>query len=239
MATYLFEALFLALTITLLSHLSRWDASATAEPGNCYNTVFTGPLYAPHPLTDMVYVSITAFWNLAMTFGAAFVGPRPGRLLLVLAAAQYPVHLYFVIAVRHANQPLLRRNGEGQEDDWDFGQTTAMLLLALAYVSVFDRTREYFSWKREEGDRRLLRSNGGANGGASESDLSLAEFGNSRSGPAAMEVLTKINVEATGTAYEAKAKMMAEESSLKDEDGGASSHEFSRDDRAAEPAALR
>jgi hypothetical protein len=58
--------------------------------------------------------------------------PREEQLLersgtiLVLAMLQLPVHLYFVIALRAVNQPLLEG---GSENSWGFGQVVAIIML--------------------------------------------------------------------------------------------------------------
>jgi hypothetical protein len=114
-----------------------------------------------------------------------------------------------MITVRHNNQPLLRNEGE-EEDTWDYGQTTAMLLLLLAYVEVFGKSREYFNWRKENKTRRLL---GGGPGGPSDSDLSLAEYGRSRTMIAPPEPLVETMEEDTAGVQITKEELAVKEAS--------------------------
>ena len=79
--------------------------------------------------------------------------------MLLLAVAQFPVHLYAVIALRAGNQAAVLEvsryegvvngdgNGQGEEgegkgegeNNWDFGQTTAVLLLFVTLHECFEK----------------------------------------------------------------------------------------------------
>ena len=87
------------------------------------------------------------------------------KFVLLLAVAQFPVHLYAVVALRAGNQAALEgvsRNegvvdgdgqgeeGEGEgENDWDFGQTTAVLLLLVTLHECFEKGVGLWRFERE------------------------------------------------------------------------------------------
>lgn len=52
--------------------------------------------------------------------------------IIHLALAQYPIHLYMVVAMRSSNEGLV---GGDSENDWGFGQVVA---LVLASATVFE-----------------------------------------------------------------------------------------------------
>lgn len=130
--TYVFAILFLALTILLEVRLNEWSDSENSEepkPGRCYYTNGTSTPSAGHPWTDKTYVGITAGWLLLVMASAIFGRSERRKIILILAFLQFPVHLYMTIALRTANQEHL--SGEEGENGWDFGQTTAILLLGV------------------------------------------------------------------------------------------------------------
>ncbi|KAK7949084.1 uncharacterized protein PG986_009970 [Apiospora aurea] len=139
---YGFGVFFIALALTFVIRLARWQEDG--KLGECYNTVGASSKFASHPGSDQTYVLITAFWLLIGVGMAVFGGPRLLLVVLAFAMLEYPVHLYFMIAIRHANQPLLE--GTEDEDSWDFGQTTAMLLLGLAYLEFASKAVKYRKW---------------------------------------------------------------------------------------------
>ncbi|KAH8881018.1 hypothetical protein GQ53DRAFT_624164, partial [Thozetella sp. PMI_491] len=140
LTTYLFAMFFTALTLVVLVRLRNWDGNSET-PGLCYVTNGVSLAISDHPLSDIIYVAITASWLLGAMALASFAGPRRRRILLLSAYVQYPVHLYFAISIRHVNQPQLE--GDEREDGWDFGQTTAMLLLGVAILEVASKTLQY------------------------------------------------------------------------------------------------
>jgi hypothetical protein len=56
--------------------------------------------------------------------------------------------MYFMIAIRHVNQPLLEG---GTEDEWEFGQTTAVILLGVAIIELVGHLKEYHTYNRYDG----------------------------------------------------------------------------------------
>lgn len=142
---YGFSVFFIALAITFVIRLAKWQEGG--KLGACYNTVGAANRFASHPGSDQAYTVITALWMLAGIGMAVFGGPKVLMVVLVFAMLEFPVHLYFMIAIRHANQPLLE--GTEDEDRWDFGQTTAMLLLGLAYLELVVKFLRYRKWTRE------------------------------------------------------------------------------------------
>ncbi|KAK8039894.1 hypothetical protein PG993_008305 [Apiospora rasikravindrae] len=139
---YGFGVFFIALAITFVIRLANWQEGD--KLGECYNTAGASSRFASHPGSDQAYVLVTALWLLIGVGMAVFGGPKLLMVVLVFAMLEYPVHLYFMIAIRHANQPLLE--GTEDEDKWDFGQTTAMLLLGLAYLEFFVKAVKYRKW---------------------------------------------------------------------------------------------
>lgn len=142
--TYLFALLFLALTILLCIRLDDW--SPATRPGRCYNARLVST--PPHPTTDKIYVAITASWLLIVMALAVLLGARRRRLVLTLSFLQFPVHLYMAIALRCANQGQLE-GVVGNENQWDFGQTTAVLLLAVAVAELISKGREYLRFEEQ------------------------------------------------------------------------------------------
>lgn len=81
---------------------------------------------------------ITGFTLLITMILAIFSGPRFRIALVAMALLHYGVHLYFMVVVRHANQKLLE--GVEREDRWDFGQSTAMMLLGFSIYEVLKKS---------------------------------------------------------------------------------------------------
>ncbi|KAH8894848.1 hypothetical protein GQ53DRAFT_64810 [Thozetella sp. PMI_491] len=138
--TYLYAAFFLALTILLEVRLSEWTV-ASDQLGKCYVTTGITSLGASHPIADKVYVAVTAAWLLIVMLGTVFGRPQHRKLLLILSAVQFPIHLYMMVMLRIANQESLE--GEEDENGWDFGQTTAMILLAASLFELGQKLTEY------------------------------------------------------------------------------------------------
>ncbi|KAI0380941.1 hypothetical protein F5Y04DRAFT_88351 [Hypomontagnella monticulosa] len=141
--SYAFAILFLALTILLEVRLGEWSLE---KAGYCYVTTSTTYEGAAHPWSDQVYVAVTAAWLLIVMFGALFSSVKFRKPLLLLSALQFPVHLYMMIALRTANQDALE--GKETENEWDFGQTTATILLGLAIGQLVHQAIEYVKFER-------------------------------------------------------------------------------------------
>ncbi|CAG8111927.1 unnamed protein product [Penicillium salamii] len=143
-AVYIFLALYLALTILLGIRLNEW--SPHQEPGRCYySTLVTDPS-ASHPAADKYYVGFTSTWLMIVVLASVFAGVKRRRAILVLSSLHFPLHLYMTIALRVANDKKL----EGEithENEWDFGQTTAVMLLAIALVELFKKGKEYYDFE--------------------------------------------------------------------------------------------
>lgn len=145
-ATYLFGVMFLALTILLCLRLNEWDVDA--RPGRCYYShLVTAGGYGSHPLADKIYVGVTAAWMLLAIGMAAFMGVRWRKWILRSAFLQFPVHLYMAIALRSENQGRLAGD-ERDENGWDFGQTTAVLLLGAAFEELVRKGSDYWKFER-------------------------------------------------------------------------------------------
>lgn len=138
--------MFVTLTILLGIRLSEWHPDR--EPGRCYYSSLITITNARHPAADKVYVAITAAWMLLVMFSAAFFGAMHRRWILVSAFLQFPVHLYMTIALRTENQGKLSGE-EKDENGWDFGQTTAVVLLAAAVEELGRKFGEYRHFEKE------------------------------------------------------------------------------------------
>ena len=159
--TYVFACLFLALTILLEVRLNEWEDAETSEepkPGRCYYTHGISSPSAGHPWTDKTYVGITAGWLLVVMASTIFGRSERRKIILILSFLQYPVHLYMMIALRTANQDHL--GGEEGENGWDFGQTTAILLLGVTINELISKSlgfrREARELSKEAGAYRSL-----------------------------------------------------------------------------------
>jgi hypothetical protein len=151
---YGFITLFIAVTILLLVNLSKWNEE---EEGHCYITTFIETPDAVHPRADIIYVVITAVWNLFALASAVLGGPKRMKAVVILAALQFPLHLYMMLALRVKNSNHLE--GEESEDDWKFGQTIAVLLLALVLKDCYHGIRHYREYEKvalAEGKRNTI-----------------------------------------------------------------------------------
>lgn len=144
-ATYLFVALYLALTILLCLRLNEW--APDTSPGRCYYSFLVTSPGASHPTADKVYVGITSSWLITVVLASVFIGVKRRRTILVLALLHFPLHLYMAIALRQANSG--RFEGEvTHENEWDFGQTTAVILLGIAVLELVTKGKEYSDFER-------------------------------------------------------------------------------------------
>lgn len=143
-AAFLFTALYIALTILLCVRLHEW-APDTA-PGRCYYTHLVTSVTASHPGADETYVGTTASWLVVVLLFSIFGGVRLRRGILILSYLQFPLHLYMTLALRIANEG--KFEGEMKhENEWDFGQTTAVVLLGIAVVEFLKKGKEYYDFE--------------------------------------------------------------------------------------------
>jgi hypothetical protein len=140
-ALYLYGTLFLALSIVLGVRLNEWDEN---EEGHCYYTKLVTAPSASHPKADKIYVGFCSAWLLLCLVLAVIGDTRHVKTVLVLALAQYPLHIYFMTVVRTANTNKLE--GPESENDWKFGQTIAILLL---FLTLKDVVRGLKIWLRQ------------------------------------------------------------------------------------------
>lgn len=166
-ATYVFSVFYLALTILLNNKLGEWDLEVA---GTCYNSHLTSKPGASHPQADRVYLWVTFGWMITVMGFAIFGNASHRRFILVAAFVQFPLHFYMMLALRSANQGLLgvtageaadaseaatrlrsraESSEEATENEWDFGQTTAILLLFVALVEAFGKGYEFFKFERQ------------------------------------------------------------------------------------------
>lgn len=143
-AVYLFLALYLALTILLGVRLNEW--SPHQEPGRCYYSTLIADPSSSHPAADLYYLGFTSSWLMVVVLASVFAGVKRRRVILVLSSLHFPMHLYMTIALRVANHG--KFEGEvDNENEWDFGQTTAVLLLAIAIIELFKKGKEYYDFE--------------------------------------------------------------------------------------------
>lgn len=150
-ATYGFAVMFLALTVLLCVQLSEW--APNQEPGRCYHAQLITITHANHPAADITYVVVTAVWMIFAMASAILLNAHRRKWVLLSSFLQFPLHLYMALALRSANQGKLEGE-ESDENGWDFGQTTAVVLLALALGELYRKGREYIQFER------LARRNG-------------------------------------------------------------------------------
>jgi hypothetical protein len=90
---YLFALLFAVLVVLFGIRLSEWSEE---EEGRCYLTAGLSGSDADHPTSDMVYLAFTSIWLIAVLLFSALGGEKFMHSVLIAAALQYPVHLYFM-----------------------------------------------------------------------------------------------------------------------------------------------
>jgi hypothetical protein len=151
--TYMFAICFFILTVLLEIRLDQWTLTSE-DLGYCFRTDGIQPANASHPGTNKTYVAVMSSWMLLALFGTVIGKARWRKPLLLFSSLQFPVHVYMMISLRVSNQNHLE--GGESENRWDFGQTTAMLLLTLAFKEVLSKGREYVQFEkkiRRDGDK--------------------------------------------------------------------------------------
>ncbi|KAF2664794.1 hypothetical protein BT63DRAFT_429524 [Microthyrium microscopicum] len=143
-AFYSFIALFIALVILLGVRLGEWNVD---EDGHCYRTNYTSSSGTKHPFADKLYLGLTAPWLIIVMILSVLGTDKHIRFIIGQAIAQFPVHLYFMIAMRSANSGHLE--GEESEDDWRFGQTVAVILLAVTLQEMIHGFWDYIEFEKK------------------------------------------------------------------------------------------
>ncbi|KAI1173104.1 hypothetical protein F4777DRAFT_559260 [Nemania sp. FL0916] len=82
---------------------------------------------------------------------AQILDDDPSVTVLIIALAQYPVHIYTLFALRASNEAYLSGDSENQ---WGFGQVVALVLVASVLLECVRVTVEYrlLKWKRKHSD---------------------------------------------------------------------------------------
>ena len=154
-AAYLYVILYLGLLIQLCLRLNEW--APDQEPGRCYYSHLVTNATASHPGADKIYVAVTGSWLICVVLSGVFAGVGKRRWILLLAFLHFPLHLYMSIALRQANQG--KFEGEDQhENEWDFGQTTAVLTLGIAIAELLTKGKEYYDFESHVAQYGLSRS---------------------------------------------------------------------------------
>jgi hypothetical protein len=140
---YVYSALFAAYTIWFGIKLGDWDYDIK---GHCYRAGVTTTPGASHPRSEIAYISVTACWMIATICFAIWGNAGRVRTVILLAAVQFPVHLYMMIAIRVANSSYLE--GDENENDWEFGQTVTVLLLYLTLREAYTGIKHYYRYEK-------------------------------------------------------------------------------------------
>ncbi|KAE8381155.1 hypothetical protein BDV26DRAFT_301955 [Aspergillus bertholletiae] len=144
-ATFIFTVLYLTHMVLLCVRLGEW--APDVEPGRCYFSHLVTSPSASHPRADQIYVTVTGTWLIMVLLASIFTGVKGRRFILILSSLHFPLHLYMAIALRQANQGKFA--GETKhENEWDFGQTTAVVLLGIAVVELITKGREYYHFEK-------------------------------------------------------------------------------------------
>ncbi len=107
-------------------------------PGRCYRTSNIATPHAKHPLVDQVYLGITSFYVFdLMLVCVSFCRVRSTRLrwqkeIIYVGILQFILHVYILVALRTANQPLL--DNAALEDQWGFAQVIAIMMLVATLL---------------------------------------------------------------------------------------------------------
>ncbi|CAI7595287.1 unnamed protein product [Penicillium glandicola] len=154
-AAYIYLVLYLILIIVLCIRLDEW--APDTEPGRCYFTNLVTSKTASHPTADKVYVAVTGSWLIIGILASVFGGVNKRRWILIQSTLQFPLRLYMSIALRQANQG--KFEGEtNHENEWDFGQTTAVLLLGIAVAELVTKGKEYYDFEKHVAKNGISRS---------------------------------------------------------------------------------
>lgn len=153
-AMFLFLALYLALLIVLGIRLNEW--APDVAPGRCYYSHLVASEGASHPGVDQIYISITGSWLIVAMLAGMFFGVKRRRFVLLLSMLHFPLHLYMFIALRQANQGKFEGE-EKHENNWDFGQTTAVILLCVALVELFTKGKEFYDFEKQAAKQGMSR----------------------------------------------------------------------------------
>jgi hypothetical protein len=145
-ATCVYAILFFILAVMLEIGLSNWSLTSE-DPGHCYRIDGIASMHSVHPASDQAYVAFTTIWLLGVMIGTIFGGINLQKPLLVLGVLQFPLHFYFMVTLRQANTDHLE--GGESENDWDFGQTTATLLLATVVIELWHHGVQYYKFEMD------------------------------------------------------------------------------------------
>lgn len=157
-AAFIFVFLYLILTILLCIRLGEW--APNTSPGRCYYSNLVTSPGASHPGDDQIYVSVTASWLIVVVLASVFCGVGKRRTILALCSLHFPLHLYMTIALRQANSG--KFEGEVKhENEWDFGQTTAVILLVIALRELLAKGKEYYDFERRAAKHGMSRRGSG------------------------------------------------------------------------------
>ena len=107
-------------------------------PGRCYRTSNIATPNAKHPLADQLYLGVTSFYVFFLLLVAVILCRVPDTRLrwqtqiMMISVPQFILHVYILVALRTANQPLL--DNAALEDQWGFGQVIAIMMLVATLL---------------------------------------------------------------------------------------------------------
>ena len=115
-----------------------WDKS-----GRCYNiTLFWG-----HYMYNALWITLpTIYFFLLLGFATLSIQQPKSRLqyvTLIMSSIQSPVHMYFIFVLRVVNERLLASGSTEQQ--WGFGQVTAIVLLGTNLVTLANGVQGVFT----------------------------------------------------------------------------------------------
>ncbi|KAH8790757.1 hypothetical protein BGZ57DRAFT_949359 [Hyaloscypha finlandica] len=173
---FLWFGIYLIYTGVFLGKLTSWDI---ATRGRCYNPDMAGGSFilvswaeTPGWAHGVFYVGITYAYMCLSVFAAGLITyrARAKRLqsistfkemqrkrgwkvtcpFMILFAAYflYPVHTQSIISLRTANESLLTSGNTEQE--WGFGQVSAILLLAPNLAGILVAVKDYRNWHERQ-----------------------------------------------------------------------------------------
>jgi len=194
---YVWAIFYLAYTILFGRKLQGWDYTV---PAHCYNTHNLAIPSSHHPLVDNIYISITCVYIFfcllcvytyihfskvyqdfqrkegkpEMADGAIELGKGAQYMILLVAFLQFPLHAYSIIVLRKENESLL--TGGLTEQEWGFGQVSAMILLAPNAVGLVLGVSDFISWGKRQREQPSVDVHEGDVEAPQEASLEVGEM---------------------------------------------------------------
>ncbi|KAI1743038.1 hypothetical protein F4680DRAFT_410861 [Xylaria scruposa] len=145
---FAFLSFHLAFVVLFGLKLQSWDDNVL---GRCYRPQVTPLQFATHPLADRVYLGTTAsfsFVSFAFTFRATTRVADMTSHIVIFALILYLIYVYMLVTIRQSNEAYLSGNSE---NEWEFGQVVALVLVTSVLLESFRTIVEYvlIRWERQ------------------------------------------------------------------------------------------